>query len=102
MGGLFNGLWYRALIEKINFNCKDISIFFVDYGNRKLTTIESIRLLSEEFSDFLPQAVNCALSDSNASISPYELKCIDLIVDRVGYGGVGRLNGQEYTLWVTM
>ena len=102
MAGLFHGLWYRALIEEINFNCNDVAIFLVDKGNRKLTTVESIRLLNERMLEVPARAIKCALSDSKSSISPNELKILDLKVDRVEHGEVGRLHGPEYTLWVTL
>lgn len=106
MAGLFEGLWYRALIEDINLKCDDIVIFFVDYGNRELTSVQSIRTLSDDMMNLPAQAVRCALPKNTAMselhVSMNETQLIHMQVDRVEQGGVGRLDGQELTLWITL
>jgi hypothetical protein len=102
VAGRFHGKWYRALIEEINFNCDDLAIFFVDYGNRKFATVQTIRLLGDGMSDLPAQAVRCSQADSLTSVSHSEPKFVNVHVVRVDPGGVGRSDGQEYTLWVTV
>lgn len=106
VAGLFEGLWYRALIEDINLKCDDIVIFFVDYGNRDLTSVQSIRTLSDDMMNLPAQAVRCALPKNTAMSELHvlmnETQLIHMQVDRVEQGGVGRLDGQELTLWITL
>ncbi|EFX67788.1 hypothetical protein DAPPUDRAFT_261060 [Daphnia pulex] len=45
-------------------------------------------------------ATHCTQSDSKTFMSRSELKFVNVRVDRVDLGGVCRLDGQEYTLWV--
>jgi hypothetical protein len=65
VAGLFHNFWYRSLIEEVNVKCDDLIIFFVDFGNRELTTAQSIRLLDDGMSVDLPaQAQRVALKRS--------------------------------------
>ncbi|KAI9549848.1 hypothetical protein GHT06_004542 [Daphnia sinensis] len=106
VAGLFEGLWYRALVEDINLRCNDVVIFFIDYGNRELTSVQSIRLLSDDMMKLPAQAVRCALPKNTAMSELHalikETRLVDMQVDRVEQGGVGRLDGQELTLWITL
>lgn len=106
VAGLYQGTWYRALIEDINLKCNDLVIFFVDFGNRELTTIQSIRLFNHEMMSLPAHAICCALPKSTAMselvILSRETKSIHLQVDRVEQGGVGRLDEPELTFWVTL
>ncbi len=104
-----NAQWYRAVVEEVNDNCDDAAIYFLDYGNRELTTTKHIRLLDDDLStDHLPaQAVCCALTKKNPSdlvemLSKSQSKILPMRVDRLEPGVVGRLGGQELTLWITM
>ena len=100
MAGLFHNFWYRSLIEEMNVKCDDLIIFFVDFGNRELTTAQSIRLLDDGMSVDLPaQAVRCVQTESNTLMTESLSKLINV---RVEPGGVGRLDEQEYTLHVTL
>ncbi|EFX74662.1 hypothetical protein DAPPUDRAFT_251504 [Daphnia pulex] len=96
VAGCFHGKWYRALIEEIDFNCEDLVIFFVDYVNPKIhdRSIDSAAgrrdvgftgpsrpLLSDGFKE-----VHFSQRNGNHQHP----------------GGVGRSDGQEYTLWVTV
>lgn len=105
VAGRYCGQWYRALIESINIKCDDVVIFFIDYGNRELTTVKEIRLLDGNLT-FLPaQAVRCALTKSPSSLNSLSYnpaKHIRVKVDRTESGGVGRLDEPELTLWVTL
>ena len=103
MAGLFHNFWYRSLIEEVNVKCDDLIIFFVDFGNRELTTAQSIRLLDDGMSVDLPaQAVRCVQTESNTLMTESLSKLINVRVDRVEPGGVGRLDEREYTLHVTL
>lgn len=105
IAGRFCGQWYRALIESINLKCDDLVIYFIDYGNRELTTVKNVRLLSEKLTSLPAQAVRCALTDrpdltTVFTNSPSQV--VRMNIDRVESGGVGRLDEPELTLWVTL
>lgn len=81
-------------------------IFFIDYGNRELTGVKNVRLLTESLTSLPAQAVRCALtknpSDLSSVFSSSPSQFVRIKVDRVEPGGVGQLDEPELTLWVTL
>ena len=96
--------WNRALIEEINFRCCDVFVFFVDSGARELITqLEDIRLLSQKkFLSEPAQAVCCVFSDSTFRRHLVLGRQLDLTVQRIENGQVGRLDCAELVLWVEL
>jgi hypothetical protein len=88
VAGRFQGLWFHALIEEINFKCDDLAMFFVDYGSRKSTTVLPIRLLGRRMSNLSAHAARYAQSDSKTFMSRRESKFVNVRVDCADLGGV--------------
>ena len=100
-----NGQWCRAIIEEVNHNCRDISLFFVDYGKREITMVNDVRLLTRERPSFPVQAVLCKFTNCELREMLEKdaiRKWIKMRVELEEPGGVGRLHGPEYTLHISM
>ena len=99
---LNNQQWFRALIEEINFPCCDLFAFLIDVGLRELTSAQNVRLLQEQFFSIPAQSVCCVFSDPTARCHLALGKRLDLTVDRIEHGQVGRIYGSEFLLYVKM
>jgi hypothetical protein len=99
---LSNEQWYRALIEEINLRCCDLFVFLIDVGLRELTSVQNIRPLQDQFISFPAQAVCCVFSDPTARRHLSLGKRLDLTVDRIEQGQVGRIGDSELLLCVKM
>ena len=105
VAGRFEGQWYRAIIDEVNLQCQDVTIFFVDYGNRAVNLVHDVRLLSKELATLPAQAVFCKITNYSVSELREMLKnshTLKMHVDMENPGGVGRLAGPEFTLNVTL
>lgn len=52
--------WYRATVEMVTG--RDVTVFFLDYGNTETVSAGNIRELKEEFRTLPAQAIKCGLS----------------------------------------
>ena len=103
MAGQFEGQWYRAIIDEVNLQCQDVTIFFVDYGNRAVNLVHDVRLLSKELATLPAQAVHCQVTNCQVrEMAKIGGEWIKMQVDIEEPGGVGRLAGPEFTLIVSL
>ncbi|KAJ8683607.1 hypothetical protein QAD02_019399, partial [Eretmocerus hayati] len=71
--------WYRALVCDKS-NCEKIRVFYVDYGNEDVVSIEDLRQISLELVKSLPkQAIKCALN-SSVPLDPEIVKYFEELV----------------------
>ncbi|CAM4902483.1 unnamed protein product [Rotaria socialis] len=54
-------IWHRAVIMDLNSNLMKIAVYYIDLGQRQYTSINSIRLLPEEFQFKPALAIPCRL-----------------------------------------
>ena len=92
------------MIEEVNLKCDDVAVFFVDIGSREFTTVQNIRLLTDNLAGLPAQSIRCAFVDNPADATVALLRTnsnnVELCVDRVDPGGVGCLDDSELTLWL--
>ena len=101
VAGRFNDQWYRAIIDEVNLQCQDVTIFFVDYGNRIVTMVHDVRPLNWKLATLPAQAVHCQVT--NCQVGELLTKEWNkIIVVKEKLGEVGRLHGPELTLIVSL
>ena len=52
--------WYRAKVLSVNNDT--VSVFFVDYGNGEVVTMEKIQPINDQFVSLPAQAIHCSIS----------------------------------------
>ncbi|XP_072188446.1 tudor domain-containing protein 6 isoform X2 [Excalfactoria chinensis] len=53
--------WYRALVISEVTAAEEVEVMYVDYGNRELVSITSLRSINERFLELKAQAFRCSL-----------------------------------------
>uniref|UniRef100_A0A8C9EI40 Tudor domain-containing protein n=1 Tax=Pavo cristatus TaxID=9049 RepID=A0A8C9EI40_PAVCR len=53
--------WYRALIVSDVTSAEEVEVMYVDYGNRELVSLTSLRSINEHFLEMKAQAFRCSL-----------------------------------------
>uniref|UniRef100_A0A803YGC8 Tudor domain-containing protein n=1 Tax=Meleagris gallopavo TaxID=9103 RepID=A0A803YGC8_MELGA len=53
--------WYRALIVSDVTSAGEVEVMYVDYGNRELVSLTSLRSINERFLELKAQAFRCSL-----------------------------------------
>lgn len=65
-----DGSWYRAKVSSVD-NDDSISVFFVDYGNSEVVSMDKIQPINDQFLSLSAQAIQCSISkDANRTYTP--------------------------------
>ena len=98
------GCYCRAVIEEIYMTGPEVTLYYVDYGIRKLKLINEIWGLDSNFANLPAQAIRCCVNtvffDIKEKMSSGEI--VKVYVDKVEPGGVGGFGSKELVCFVSM
>lgn len=102
-----SSLWQRGLIEEVNLKCRDVTVFLVDVGRRKLISDvrESVRSGLPELALSIPaQSVRCRLNADPVSCTQFwKGQRVRLQTELIVPGMVGHIgDSPEHTVYVSV
>lgn len=71
--------WYRAMVSTVHGN--SVEVFYVDYGNSEVLSLERVKKLKPEFVELPAQAIQCSLPNAKNFSTAASNRFIELVSD---------------------